>query len=39
MGDETAEQKAKAKKDSNADRKIKMPRINMPSIRSLKRGI
>ena len=39
MDGKTEEQKAKAKKDSKADRSIKMHRTKMPSIRSLKRVI
>ena len=39
MEEETEEQKEKAKKDSKADRSIKMHRTRLPSIRSLKREI
>ena len=39
MEKKTEEQKAKSKKDSKKDRSIKMHRLRLPAIRSLKRGI
>ena len=39
MGEKTNEQKAKSKRDSNADRSIRVPNFRMPNIRSMKRKI
>ncbi len=39
MDEDTDAQKEKSRKDSKKDKSIRMPKFNMPSIRSLKRGI